>query len=541
MPWVARDAHEIAVQTLAERLDAIPFSATAMANLPAQRAMEIEYVAWATEQLAARKTAFGEHTYSLQASPPTLLKDASLRIVFDAVSAGLKSSFRSPMRAAVAANLDEELTSRFNVSLASGLASAMPAMLAAEVVIPALQSRATVSNLQSLSPVDPNVLFPDPGPVLLQVTSEDGVRKKRYLRPIEARDLPADIAEQGGTGRPSRQELNAEARKQREKLTLWQATLSGKRGGTLTKPTITGGLGSLRRHLSSDPMLTTASGVFGGSMISSFGASALTEALQGVAKSVPRFSAVGISDLTGGTQRVNSFKLVRPKADQPPAGWSDIVYGAAFVADSLREMAALASYAVLPDWRATTPANKRPDLNIVATAYHLVGTATANVFAAIGGDASGPYFAQIMRGVSTGEAAGESPRSGGNIAQQFAASGMNELIWGILSGEAGFGALAAPSAKALKDFRERILTSRKSKIADNEYHIEDLRNRLVNAEADQTTPDEELQSLQNTVHSLEAENARLLTSIRSVYAWSKKGIHQRAADGAPDAADRSEV
>lgn len=545
-PSAATDAPVVAVlsesQTLAARLDAIPYSAKALVNLPEQQAMEVEYLAWATEQLEARKTAFGEHSYSLfTASPPTLLKDAALSIAFDAFAAGLKSSLRSPIRAAVAAGFDQELTHKYDVSVLSGLASALPATLAAQVVIPALQSRAKVSNLQRLNPVDPKVLFPDPGPVVLQVASEDGVKKKRYLRPIEARDLPADIAERGGSNRPSRRDLKAEVTKQRDQLALWQATLSGTRGGTLTKPAMTGGLSALRRYLSSDPMLLTASGVFGGSVMSSFGASALTEALQGVAKAVPRVSAVSIDDMAGGKQRVNSFKLVRPTADQPAAGWADIAYAPAFVVDSLREMAALASYAVVPDWRATTPANKRPDWNIVATAHHLVGIATANVFAAVCGDATGPYFAQIVRGRNTGQAAGESPTSGGNIAQQFASSGMNELVWGNLSGEAGFGALNTPHAKALEDFRERIVTTRKRMMADNNLQIGDLQHLMRRTAVDSTLPQEVLEVLQDTVDRLEAKNARLLATIRSVSAWSKKTSRQRAANRAPAAVLRLEV
>jgi hypothetical protein len=528
-------------QTLAARLDAIPFSAEALDHIAEQRAMEVEYLAWATEQLQVRKTAFGEHGYSLfKASPPTLFMDASLSIAFDAFAAGLKSSLRSPVRAAVAAGLDQELTHKYDVTVLSGLASAMPATLAAQVVIPALQSRAKASNLQRLIPVDPKVLFPDPGPVVLQVASEDGVRTKCYLRPIEVHDLPADIAEQGGTDRPSRQNLKAEVTKQRDQLTLWQATLSGTRGGTLTKPAMTGALSALRRYLSSDPMLVTASGVFGGSVMSSFGASALTEALQGIAKSVPRVSAVSIDDMLGGKQRVNSFKLVRPTADQPAAGWSDVAYAPAFVVDSLREMAALASHALLPDWRATTPADKRPDWNIVATAHHLLGIATANAFAAVCGDASGPYFAQVVRGRDAGQTAGESLRSAGNIAQQFASSGMNELLWGNLSGENGFGALNAPQAKALEEFRERVVVNRKRTMTDNNHRIAELQEQFTNAWEDPTTPAETLMTLAASIAGLERKNERLLAGIRRVSAWSKKTIHQRAVSRAPAAVSPQE-
>lgn len=520
----------LARQTLEHRLADMAFSAKVTAErLGEQVQMESEYLDWAAEHFLARTKEFGDHSYSLDmAHPPSLLSDASLPIAFSVVTAGLKSSFRSPFKSAVAARLDKELTHNYDKSVLSGMASGLPALLVSEVINPALKSRAKVHNLPTLEPVKLKVLFPDLGPVILRVAIEGGELKKLFLRPIEAHERARDIAERGALDHPTRQELVAELEKRRDRLKLWQDSLEGLRGGMLSKPFMAGSISALRRYLSSEQMLLAPFGVLGGTMTSSFSASALTELGQSVAKVVPRVSAVSIDNLVGGTQRVHSFKLQRPKTDEPAAGWSDIGGAPYYLVDALREMAALASHSVIPDRRAVTPANQRSDWNIYDTAKKLLGIATANVFAAVTGDSVGPYFAQIVRGQGEIPGLSESPRSLGNIFQQFASSGMNELTWGALSGEYGFGDLTPPHARTLADFRKRMVDVRKQIMSRNEIVIAGLRSEIQSPDLNGITEAVDLFRKMRHLNRLVADNEKLLANIRDVTDWVNKTPAERA-------------
>ncbi|MFN3493285.1 MAG: hypothetical protein ACK40L_02135 [Hydrogenophaga sp.] len=496
-------------------------------QLREQRTLEAEYIDWAARVLVHRQTAAGDPSYSPgDHAPPNLLSDASLGIAYAALTAGLKSSSRSPFRVGAAERLDTEFTQHYDVSVTSGAIAGIPATLVAQTLIPAMERRAKIANFDALKAVDPKVLFPDPGPVVLQVrVGDNGEQYKHFVRVVDDLHSPDSQAQLSPPDAPSRKVLQAEVESQREQLKIWQAICAGQSAGTLNKPLWAGAIGALRRLWSPDALLITAGGALGSTAAASFSAAFIDEALRSIVKAAPRTSAMEVDNLVGGVQRMNTFKLDRAHPDAPAAQWTDIREAPAFTADVLRESAALLRHALLPSWQTDATGESHMAWNIANTAKQMAGLVTANVFAAVTGNAVGPYFAQIVRGNTAGSGGMEPPQSAANAAEGFATSGMNELVWSLLSSSQTLGGLAPAQHQTLDRHRDKTEDALERKVEKNLTSLNHLQAQLDDAmESGQPT---DRQALMAEMALLEKANAQLQRQLVHLRDWRTQPASQR--------------
>lgn len=527
-----------AIQALLQTMNSV---ATSPAAVVAQQAMEAQYVDWAALQVVDRQEDAGDANYAPGGhNAPNALAGASLGMVYSALSAGLKSSSRSPFRAAAAVNSDQEFTIKYDVSVISGAVSAIPAAVVGQALVPAMEGRAKIANLDRLKAVDLKILFPDPGPVVLRVSKgPNGALRKAFVKPIEDCETPGDIAAQGRLDAPTRKELMAEAQVKREQLKAWQDFFSGQGAGVFTKPALAGGAGALRRLVSPDALLLTAGGAWCSTGAASFFAAFLDDAMKSIAQAVPGVSGARVDNLAGGTQRMNAFKLERNQADRAPAQWSDIRQAPAFTADVFKETAALLHHALLPSWQANAAEGQRPAWNIDNTAKQLAGLVSANVFAAVAGNACGPFFAQIVRGSGVAAGPSEAPQSKGNVAEGFATSGINELVWGLLSSTSALGGVAPSQADTLKRHRGKTADALERRIGHNLAAIDNKQATMDGAMEAGLPAD--VQRLAAEIADTRRTNNQLQKQLADLQAWQtqpaserRAGESQPVAHNAPD-------
>ncbi len=527
-----------AIQALLQTMNS---EATSPAAVAAQQTMEAQYVDWAALQVVARQEGAGDTNYAPGShNAPNALASASLGIVYSALAAGLKSASRSPFRAAAAVKSDQEFTIKYDVSVISGAVSAIPAAVVGQALVPAMEGRAKIANLDRLKAVDPKILFPDPGPVVLRVsTGPNGELRKAFVKPIEDHETHGDIAAQGRLDAPTRKQLKAEVQKQQEQLTAWQDFFSGRGAGVFNKPLLAGGAGALRRLVSPDALLLGAGGAFGSTATASFSSSFLDDAMKSIAQAVPRVSGARVDNLVGGTQRINAFKLERNQADRAPAQWSDIRQAPAFTADVLKETATLLHHALLPSWQANATEGQRPAWNIENTAKQLAGLVSANVFASVAGNGCGPFFAQIVRGSGVAAGPGEAPQSAGNVAEGFGTSGINELVWGLLSNTGALGDVAPSQADTLERHRGKRADVLERRIGKNQAAIDNKQATIDGAMEAGLPADMQRQIAEIT--DMRRTNNQLQKQLTDLQAWQtqpaserRAGESQPVAHNAPD-------
>ena len=419
--------------TSAERitgaLGAMAFHATDPVELAAQRAMETEYVAWATGVAQARERAFGPAGYAVGQDRKIALGDAALPAVYDGVRQFISSSSRSPVVNYFSTLLGPqqkgvdkqgqairvgELNYRYDATLAGGVAGGVTAHLVDSTVLTAMDRRSRLANFPQLKAVDLKTLVPDPSPVQLSVVDGPGGKVKKYSRLAQA-----------GADAPTAEALAEQVAAHRQSLSNVQNTLQAKDFGLLAQPLVSGAANVLRRVGLPDKFLLQPVHVLWGSVVSSGTGGGVTKLGLGLAKPA---AYADVDNLVGGTQRVNLFARKLPQADVAPASMADLKGLPGYVRDVAKESGQLAAQFVAGPWRASggVVPSGHAVLQRVGDLARVIG---ANVLGSVFAAATGPFVAQIMRGGSATPQPGESQRSGAYLLQQFMQSATNDFAW----------------------------------------------------------------------------------------------------------------
>ncbi len=389
---------------LAGSLELVPFSAEALRDEPAQRAMQERYLDRAAVIAERRERAFGTvQPYRPLASMATQTKEGLLAAAYEGLQSFVTSAFRSPSGGAAGLSVAEN-EQFFPIDSALTTAVVQGALAyAAEGAMGAVNNRATLSNMPKISRNNFEGLFYEQGvqadTVLLVV--KDGA--KEFMR---ADDPKA----------PAAASLAEQASRRLSAIKLRQDLLDGKSFSVILSPLLSGGFNTLRRFVSSPATLRRPAPVFLTSALASGAASGVTKLALEIGKTRAQ---VRVDDLVGGQQDLNLFRLSRPNPDAEPARWTDVRGMPRVLAESAWESLALAGEA------ARTFGHSAADMTY---RYMLV-----NGIANISGIGAGGMMGQLFRkGRHFGASFDESPHSRGSIAGQMTQSTFGDLIWRVL-------------------------------------------------------------------------------------------------------------
>ncbi|WCM92798.1 hypothetical protein M5C99_21045 [Acidovorax sp. NCPPB 2350] len=400
-----------------------------LAQRDQQEEMEAEYTQWAAERLMERHRADGGYRFRDSMEPVGLMR-ASVPVAYESLKGFMTSATRTPSGGSISTlqdNNDGPTAAKFWPAVYGGLLAGPVNYLTESIVIPSMDRRARVANMPLFKALDPKVLVPDPPPVQLEVTA-DGA--KRFWRPVRDQEV-GHIATTGSVDRPTLNALRGQAHDHRKFVETRQKLMDGKAEAALFKPTLTAGANALRRWVSSTAALASPLKVFGWGAIASGGASALNKAVLDTTKALPGTGQVTVSDLVGGTQRMNLFRLAVPDETQEPLQWKDAKRLPGFALDVLKEGVPLLGEAF-----------RSGSGFFHATRDFVVRSVGGNVVTGAAATAAGLQLASIVRGLYGVPASGEPTNSHASVLQQAGQSFMSELGWsgwkalmGDISGE----------------------------------------------------------------------------------------------------------
>jgi hypothetical protein len=400
----------------------------------AQLALEHEYIAWAAGVAQKRQAAFGEGRYSIGEDQRRHFGEAVLPAAYDFARQFISSSSRSPVRNAIATALapsytqvgDQrvnvgEFSNAWDTSLVGGAAGGVTAHATDSTLLTAMDREARLANMPQLKPVDLKALVPDPGEVQLGIV--DG--KKIYWRPADDAHSDIETGAAMAEGRPTRAQLQEEAKLRRQALASAQDGLEAKNWGLFAQPLVTGAFNVLRRVVMPTASLLQAGPVFLGSVLASGTAGAVTKAGLGMLKPLAQ---AHVDDLVGGTQQVNLFATRLPDPSQAPARFSDIGKLPARTGSALRETAALGAHFLAGPWRDSGSWVPSRDASL-ARIGDVARAVTANTLASVFSTATGPLVASVSREGLTVPMDHEAKDSGAYLLQQAATSATNDYVW----------------------------------------------------------------------------------------------------------------
>ncbi|MBV6807648.1 type III secretion system effector XopF1 [Xanthomonas euvesicatoria] len=402
-------AAEVKAQ-LRARLDALPFAAPS----EEQTALQASYLEWADARVQERINAFGPDAgYQAVGDMKTAGTKAALPIAYECLRSFIIGAMRNPVGLATGAAYAsrrpadaEELSTPMVAGVATGSASYTSDTL----LIPAMDRRARVSNLPRFQAIDPQILVPDPPPVILEITAEG----KRFTRP-------------GENNAPTLADLKAQTYDRRLGITQRQSTLDDKSLDTLLlKPVINAGFNAARRT-GGEPGLLTPVGQWGLSALAIGGAGVVQKALLETGKAVARTGQMRVPDLVGGEQRLNLFALALPDKARRPAQWSDAVhFPPTYLLDTGKEALALARQGF-------------NSANAVATTARdlLTRHMLSNVMASFGSMGAGRIITAPLRRGSRIRVAGEAVNSTAVVVQQAVQTLFNDTFWNALKAKNG--------------------------------------------------------------------------------------------------------
>lgn len=389
---------------LAAALDDIPFTARALQDEPAQRALQERYLDRAAQIAERRERAFGTlHPYRLRASMGTQTKDGLLAAAYAGFQSFVTSAFRSPSGGAAGLSVAEN-EQFFPIDSALTTAVVQGALAyAAEGGMGAVNNRVTLSNMPKISRNNFEGLFYEHGvqadTVLLVVNNG----AKEFMRADDRRA-------------PAMESLAEQASRRLSAIKLRQDLMEGKSFSVVLSPLLSGGFNTFRRFVSSPTTLRSPVPVFLTSALASGAASGVTKLALEIGKTR---SQVRMDDLLGGQQDLNLFRLSRPRPEAEPVRWSDVQGLPRIMAESAWESLVLAGEA------ARTLRHSVADM---VYRYILV-----NGIANVSGIGAGGMVGQLFRkGRHFGAVYGESPHSRGSIGGQMAQSTFGDLIWRVL-------------------------------------------------------------------------------------------------------------
>ncbi|BFO57730.1 type III secretion system effector XopF2 [Acidovorax sacchari] len=413
-------------------LGAMPLAEDVQDRAELQAQMEAEYVQWAADRLLERHKAYGATGgyHFREHMPPVGWQRASVAIAYESLKGFMTSATRTPSGGAISTlrdNEDGDTASKIWPAVYGGMVAGMVNYLTESIVVPAMDRRSRVANMPGFKAVDPKVLVPDPAPVQLEVTAGGA---KRFWRP--ARD--SEVGRTSTTEdvvRPTRNALRGVAFDHRKLVETRQKLMDGKAEAALLKPVLTASANATRRSLSSEETLASPLRALGFGAVASGTASAVNKALLETTKALPRTGQVAVSDLVGGTQRVNLFRLALPDDTQAPLQWRDARRLPGFAWNVAQESVPLLGEA----------------FRTSAGAFHaardfFVRSVGGNVVIGAVASAAGLQFASIVRGRYGVPDGDEPPNSLGGVMQQAGQSFFSELGWsgwkalmGDISGE----------------------------------------------------------------------------------------------------------
>ncbi|AVS93245.1 hypothetical protein C8246_17300 [Paracidovorax avenae] len=413
-------------------LGAMPLAEDVQDRAEVQAQMETEYVQWAADRLLERHKAYGATGgyHFREHMEPVGWKRASVAIAYESLKGFMTSATRTPSGGAISTlrdNEDGDTASKIWPAVYGGMMAGMVNYLTESIVVPAMDRRSRVANMPGFKAVDPKVLVPDPAPVQLEVTAEG---TKRFWRP--ARD--SEVGRTSTTEdvvRPTRNALRGAAFDHRKTVETRQKLMDGKAEAALLKPVLTASANATRRSLSSEETLASPLRALGFGAVASGTASAVNKAVLETTKALPRTGQVAVSDLVGGTQRVNLFRLALPDDTQAPLQWRDARRLPGFAWNVAQESVPLLGEA----------------FRTSAGAFHaardfFVRSVGGNVVIGAVASAAGLQFASIVRGRYGVPDGDEPPNSRGGVMQQAGQSFFSELGWsgwkalmGDISGE----------------------------------------------------------------------------------------------------------
>lgn len=389
---------------LAAALDGIPFSAAALLDEPAQRALQDRYLDRAAQVAERREKAFGTvQPYRLGASMTAQTKEGLLTAVYGSIQSFVTSSFRSPSGGATGLSVaDNKEFFPIDSALTTAVVQGALAYVA-EGAMEALNNRVVLSNMPKIARNNFEGLFYEHGmqaDTALLVVAHGA---KEFMRADDPRaPAAASLAEQAS------RRLSA--------IKMRQDLLDGKSFSVVVSPLLSGGFNSLRRFISSPATLRSPAPVFVTSALASGSASGVAKLALEIGKTRAQ---VRMDDLMGGQQDLNLFRLSRPRLDAEPARWSDVRGLPRVLAEAAWESLALAGEAT------RTLGHSAADM---AYRYILV-----NGIANVSGIGAGGMLGQVFRkGRHFGPLPGESPHSRAAIAGQMAQSSFGDLIWRVL-------------------------------------------------------------------------------------------------------------
>jgi hypothetical protein len=389
---------------LAGALERIPFSATALQDEPAQRALQDRYLDRAAQIAERREKAFGTtQPYGVGASMVTQTKEGLVTAVYESVQSFVTSAFRSPSGGAAGLSVAEN-KEFFAIDSALTTAVVQGALAyAAEGAMGAVNNRVTLSNMPKIARNNFEGLF-----------YEQGVQANTVL--LEVRNGAKEFMCADDPKAPAAASLAEQASRQLSAIKLRQDLLEGKSFSVIASPLLSGGFNTLRRYVSSPATLRSPAPVFLTSALASGAASGVTKLALEIGKTRAQ---VRMDDLGGGQQDLNLFRLSRPDPGAEPVRWTDMRGLPRVLAESAWESLALASEA------ARTLGHSAADMTY---RYMLV-----NGIANVSGIGAGGMVGQLFRkGRHFGALPGESPHSRGSIAAQMTQSTFGDLIWRVL-------------------------------------------------------------------------------------------------------------
>lgn len=413
-------------------LGAMPLAGDVQDRAEVQAQMEAEYVQWAADRLLERHKAYGATGgyHFREHMQPVGWQRASVAIAYESLKGFMTSATRTPSGGAISTlrdNEDGDTASKIWPAVYGGMMAGMVNYLTESIVVPAMDRRSRVANMPGFKAVDPKVLVPDPAPVQLEVTAGGA---KRFWRPARDSEVGRTSTTES-VDRPTRNALRGGAFDHRKLVETRQKLMDGKAEAALLKPVLTAGANATRRSLSSEETLASPLRALGFGAVASGTASAVNKALLETTKALPRTGQVAVSDLVGGTQRVNLFRLALPDDTQAPLQWRDARRLPGFAWNVAQESVPLLGEA----------------FRTSAGAFHaardfFVRSVGGNVVIGAVASAAGLQFASIVRGRYGVPDGDEPPNSRGGVMQQAGQSFFSELGWsgwkalmGDISGE----------------------------------------------------------------------------------------------------------
>jgi len=386
------------------------------------------YLTWAASVLERREAAFGpEARYELQRNMSVDVAGAMLPAVYDAVRSFISSTSRSPVSNAITTALGNagEFSNTIDAPLIGGLVGGLTAYAVDQTFLGAMDRLSRLANMPSLKPVDIDALIPEPCTVQLRLSKRDGVTYKVF-EPVATDAAPQLDAPVANTSLAALRSTSVE---RRNAVKAWQNVLNGGSVTSLLQPTLTGLTNMGRRAWLPKGALLDEGQLFAASAFASGTASASGRLAQGVARSLPWVAQANVSNLLGGTQRVNLFVSTRRDPDARAAGFASMVSLPRYVIPLARETVSAGLHAI------SIPYLHRSWKDLKALVLNLGGIAASNAAAGSLAVALGSHVAQLARKGSLTALPGEAHDSPGALLQQFTQSATSDFTWDLIKAQ----------------------------------------------------------------------------------------------------------